>query len=82
MNLHNLKQSHTSGIKGWIKQSQNPKFQVDGQQNILPLISFFHLFQTETADMAPETRSSIKNLVQTYMSNPNAIILCIQGNME
>ena len=45
-------------------------------------IFFFHLFQTETADMAPETRSSIKNLVQTYMSNPNAIILCIQGNIE
>ena len=28
--------------------------------------------------MEPETRSNIKNLVQTYMSNPNAIILCIQ----
>ena len=35
-------------------------------------------FQTETVELAPETRSNIRNLVQTYMSNPNAIILCIQ----
>ena len=28
--------------------------------------------------MQPETRANIRNLVQTYMSNPNAIILCIQ----
>ena len=39
--------------------------------------SFFDL-QTVTTGMEPETRSDIKNLVQTYMSNPNAIILCIQ----
>ena len=35
-------------------------------------------FQTVTTGMDPETRSNIRNLVQTYMSNPNAIILCIQ----
>ncbi len=28
--------------------------------------------------MDPGTRNDIKNLVQTHMSNPNAIILCIQ----
>lgn len=34
--------------------------------------------QTVTTEMSQDTRDSIKELTQTYMSNPNAIILCIQ----
>ena len=34
--------------------------------------------QTVTTEMSRDTRESIKELTKAYMSNPNAIILCIQ----
>lgn len=36
------------------------------------------MLQTQTTDMESGTRDAIRQMTQTYMSNPNAIILCIQ----